>query len=169
MNKIKAFTYQELLVAMTISMIVVLLSLVIYQVINRYFNQYRSYHNILNAVYEFDFTLHHDFISADSVKVNENTIEIYGNGREPIKYLLDPNTICRTILEHRDSFYLIPIGMTGYLQNKKIISGEINSLQLTVLVNKKEYSMNYYFTPDSKHLMEKDNKDYQYIRFRKKN
>ena len=153
--KLKSFTYQELLVAMAISTVVVLISLSVYHILNHQFSGYRKYHRNMNELQMLDFALHHDIEIADSIIMSEDNLMLYKKGKDPVKYFFNKDHIIRSNNLISDTFFIKPASINTSFESNNPNDGLVNQINLEVQRSDTVLKFNYYKTPSAFELMKR--------------
>lgn len=151
--KLRAFTYQEILITLTISTVVVLMSLVIYKIINHQFQLYRYSQKQLNDYYMFDLTMNLDFEKSDSARLSDNKLTIYRKHGCEITYIIEKDIACRKVSAECDTFHIDITEIIPFfevIQNKRLLYG----YKFKLLLADETILLSYYKLPEAYFLMD---------------
>ena len=120
MQKLKAFTLLELLIAMVISSIVVAFGYSVYSLMYKQYLSYKKTKTEIVKTMQFNTVLTNDFYNSEEITFSENTIAIFRKNNEPLIYTFNDNFILRKANEITDTFKIA----TTNIQEKFVFKNE---------------------------------------------
>src|ERR1035437_4240342 len=144
MQKLKAFTLLELLIAMVISSIVVAFGYSVYSLMYKQYLSYKKTKTEIVKTMQFNTVLTNDFYNSEEITFSENTIVIFKKNNEPLLYTFNDNFILRKTNEITDTFKIA----TTNIQGKFVFKNE--SFQSTLI---DEFSFDSQLSGDVQHFL----------------
>jgi hypothetical protein len=156
--KIKALTIIDIVITLAISTFIVMMSAIVYFIINKQYNNYKIINHEINEIHQFASVFTNDFNEADILFFSSAKNSIVIGSIDSIEYNLNEDRVIRRFKRDADTFGVILKNFECFKGGTPIVNGAIDKIIVEIATEncRRIFNLNYIKDYSSETLMNLD-------------